>query len=191
MKPSPIGSRLLSLYAISFCCLVPAVLLITGLAQGTVSISLALGNLGYSLAIGYYGVRVFAGDYSATKEFAILVALNYLGLTVANAWYINDFPEGSRAAQMAVPRMIRGVLFACVYIWYYLIRKRTAFGFMAATGSASPPTLGEQSTVNHGNSLAKSQLPVKASVSTYCTACKRPVEIDKFESRCPLCGWPI
>ncbi len=54
-----------------------------------------------------------------TKTFGLLVAVNYLGLTATNALNFNDFPEGSRAAQMAVSRMVREVLFASVYIWYY------------------------------------------------------------------------
>jgi hypothetical protein len=88
-----------------------------------------LGNILIASAIVYFGIRVFAGDFTATKLFAILVALSYLGLTVTNLWHFNDYPSETRAAQMAVPRMIRGLLFAAVYIWYYLMRPRTAQGF--------------------------------------------------------------
>ena len=139
MKPSPIGSKLLSIYAILFAGIAPGALVTTALVNGVVSLPYALGNVGLSVAIVYFGVRVFAGDYSATKMFAILVALNYVGLSVANAWNINDFPADSRAAQMAIPRMIRGVLFASVYVWYYLIRKKTAIGFMSPAGSSPQP----------------------------------------------------
>ena len=195
MKPSPIGSKLLSVYAILFAGFVPAALVTTAFVNGVVSLPLALGYIALGVAIVFFGVRVFAGDYSATKVFAILVVLNYLGLTAVNAWNISNVPEDNRAAQMAVPRMIRGmirgVLFASVYIWYYLIRKQTALGFVAATGSAIQPTMGKQLAANNGNSFAQPDLPAETSVSAYCTACKKSVEIDKFDSRCPLCGWPI
>lgn len=185
------GSKLLSIYAILFSGIAPAVLITTAIVNGIVWFPFALGNIGLSIAIVYFGVRVFMGDYSATKVFAILVALNYLGLTATNAWNMSDFPDDSRAAQMAIPRMIRGVLFAAVYIWYYLIRKQTAFGFAAASESAAHPTEGEQLTTNKGNSLVRSDLRGKTSVSGYCSACKKSVEIDEADGRCPLCGWPI
>ncbi len=140
MKASPIGSKLLSIYAILFAGIAPCALVTTALVNGVISLPYALGNVGLSVAIVYFGVRVFAGDYSATKMFGILVALNYVGLTVTNAWNINDFPADSRAEQMAIPRMIRGVLFALVYVWYYVIRTKTAIGFMSAAGSSPQPT---------------------------------------------------
>jgi hypothetical protein len=148
MTPSPIGSKLLSIYAILFAGFAPGALLATAAVNGVVSIPYALGNIGFSLGIVYFGVRVFAGDYSATKMFAILVALNYLGLTATNLWNINDFPADSRAAQMAIPRMIRGVLFASLYIWYYLVRKQTALGFLAVSGTGMQPTTGDNPLPN-------------------------------------------
>lgn len=129
MKPSPIGSRILSVYAILFAGLAPAALMVTAVVNGVRSLLFAAGNIAMSAAIVYYGIRVFAGDYSVARKFALLVAISYLGLTVANAWNLNDFPDDSRAAQMAVSRMIRGVLFASVYIWYYWLRKKTVEGF--------------------------------------------------------------
>ena len=139
MNPSPIGSKLLSIYAILFAGLAPGALLMIAAVNGAVSLPYALGSFGWCVSIVYFGVRVLTGDYSATRQFAILVALSYLGLTAANAWNINDFPAESRAAQMAIPRMIRGVLFAGVYIWYYLIRKKTPLGFKCATGGHIGP----------------------------------------------------
>lgn len=134
MKPSPIGSKLLSAYAILFAGIAPAALVAIALVNGVVSVPSAIGNILLAAAIVFYGVRVFAGDYSATKIFGILVALNYLGLAATNLWNFSEYPDDSRAAQMAVPRMFRGVLFASVYLWYYLIRKRTVYGF-ASSGS--------------------------------------------------------
>jgi hypothetical protein len=39
---------------------------------------------------------------------------------------------------MAIPRMIRGVLFGSFYGWYYLIRRKTRAGF----GTDQPAHLG-------------------------------------------------
>lgn len=133
MKPSPVGSKLLSIYAIVFAGVVPGALLVTATVNGVISLPYAFGNIALRIAIIYFGVRVFLGDYSATIAFALLVALNYLGLTTINVWSMNDLPPDSRATQMAIPRMIRGVLFASVYIWYYLLRTRTALGFVSVS----------------------------------------------------------
>jgi hypothetical protein len=130
MKPSPIGSKLLSAYGIVFAGLMPAGLAAFGLAHGIGS--LLLLNVILGLAVAYFGARVFAGDYRAVKLFAALVILNYLGLTASNIMNFDDFPEGSRAQAMAIPRMIRGVIFASVYAWYYLLRRKTAEGFTSA-----------------------------------------------------------
>jgi hypothetical protein len=130
MKPSPLGSRILSGYAIVFAALVPVAFAVVGLISG-VGLHLAV-NVVLGVAIAYLGARVFAGDYTAVKAFAILVILHYLGLTLTNAWNFDEFPVGSRAKQMAVSRMVRGVLFAGVYAWYYLIRRKTAEGFNPA-----------------------------------------------------------
>lgn len=125
MKPSPIGSKLLSGYAILLSGLAPAVVAIIGLRHG-IGLHL-LGNVLLGVAIIYFGVRVFMGEYSAVRVFTALVILHYLGITATNLWNYNDFPPESRAAQMAVPRMIRGILFAGIYAWYYLLRKEASF----------------------------------------------------------------
>jgi hypothetical protein len=129
MQPSPLGSKLLSGYAIIFSALVPVALATVGLFHG-IGMHL-LANIALGIAILYFGIRVFAGDYAAVKVFAALVILHYLGITATNMWNFDDFPAGSRAAQMAIPRMIRGVLFAGVYAWYFLLRRKTAEGFTA------------------------------------------------------------
>jgi hypothetical protein len=127
MKPSPLGSKLLSGYAILFAGLAPMALAIIGLTHG-VGFFLLL-NVLLGAAIVYFGVRVFVGDYAFVKIFAVLVILHYLGLMATNLWNVNEFPVDSRAAKMAIPRMIRGVLFAGVFAWYYLFRCRTAARF--------------------------------------------------------------
>ena len=121
MKPSPIGSKILSGYAILFTGLAPVGIAIVGLLH-EVNVFL-LSNVAIGVAITYFGVRVFMGDYSAVKFFTILVILHYLSITATNIWNYSDFPHESRAAKMAVPRMIRGIFFAGIYAWYYLIRK--------------------------------------------------------------------
>lgn len=103
---------------------------VVGLANG-INQSL-LANVVLGLVIAYYGIRVFRGDYSATKVFAVLVAVYYLGMSATNLWFASEFPPESRAAQMAVPRTERGVLFAVIYVWYYLFRSKTAHGFCEA-----------------------------------------------------------
>jgi hypothetical protein len=127
MKPSPIGSKLLSGYAILFAGVAPAGLATVGFING-MGIHL-IANMVLSTVIVYFGVRVFVGDYSAVRVFATLVVLYYLGITAANAWNYSDFPADSRAAQMAIPRMLRGVIFASLYAWYYLFRRKTVEGF--------------------------------------------------------------
>ena len=61
--------------------------------------------------------------------FAILVMIHYFGITATNLWNYDSFPAGSRAHEMAIPRMIRGALFGSVYCWYYLLRTKTREGF--------------------------------------------------------------
>ena len=130
MKPSPLGSKLLSGYAILFAGLAPAGAAIVGLSHG-VGMHL-LANVVLGVAIVSFGARVFAGDYRAVRAFAGLAILHYLGITAINIWNYNDFPADSRAAQMAVPRMIRGVIFAGIYAWYYLLRRKTSFSETAS-----------------------------------------------------------
>jgi hypothetical protein len=127
MRPSPIGSKLLSAYAILFAGLAPMGLAIVAISHGLGP--RLLGNVVLGAAIVYLGIRVFAGHYSSVRVFAILVILHYLAITATNLWNLDDFPAGSRAARMAVPRMLRGVVFAGVYAWYYLLRGKTAEGF--------------------------------------------------------------
>jgi hypothetical protein len=127
MKPSPLGSKLLSAYAVLFAGLAPAGIAIVGLIHG-IGLPL-LYNAVLGAAIVYFGIRVFLGDYSAVRIFAILVIIHYLGIIATNLWNSGNFPDESRAAQMAVPRMIRGVLFAGVFSWYFLFRRKTVVGF--------------------------------------------------------------
>lgn len=60
MKPSPIGSKLLSGYAILFAGLAPAGLAIVALTNG-MGVH-PLGNVALGIAVIYFGVRVFIGD---------------------------------------------------------------------------------------------------------------------------------
>src|SRR5690606_4536958 len=137
MKPSPLGSRLLSGYAILFAGLAPVILATIGLIHGAGIHLLANAMLGS--VIIYFGARVFLGDYSVVKVFAIFVILHYLGITASNLWNYNHFPLESRAAQMAVPRMIRGALFAIAYAWYFLFRQKTAQRFGRTEDHQLPP----------------------------------------------------
>ena len=130
MQPSPIGSKLLSAYGILFVGIAPLMLSIVGFING--AIELSIHNILLASAVIYFGARVFVGHRPSTRWFAVLVALHYFGLIATNFWYGDEFPPESRAAAMAVPRMIRGLLFGALYLWYYLIRKRTANGFQFA-----------------------------------------------------------
>lgn len=127
MRTSPLGSKLLSLYAIVFAGLAPAVLASFALVRG-LGIFL-VGNIVFGGVIVFYGIRVFLGDARAVKVFGVLVMLHYFGVTLTNVLNYGDFPVDSRAHEMAVPRMIRGVLFGAFYAWYYLLRKKTRDGF--------------------------------------------------------------
>ncbi|XZE36075.1 hypothetical protein SH501x_001629 [Pirellulaceae bacterium SH501] len=138
MKPSPIGSKILSAYAILFAGLAPAAIMVTAVVNGVATLPYSIGVISLSVGIVYYGVRVFTGDYAAARIFGLLVAVSYLGLALSNALNFRDFPEGSRAAQMAVSRMIRGVLFAAVYVWYYWLRDSTVNGF-SSQGTVDAP----------------------------------------------------
>ena len=140
MKPSPIGSKLLSGYAILFAGIAPMALVAFALVSRIdLFLPSAIGNIALGVGVVYFGGRVFVGDYSATKIFAVLVAVHYFGLTATNLWNVNEYPTDSRAAQMAVPRMIRGLLFASLYVWYYLIRRRTTDGFSRESGEGHSP----------------------------------------------------
>jgi hypothetical protein len=127
MKPSPLGSKLLSGYAVIFVGIAPLVFATIGFAHG--AIELPIANVLLALGVIMFGVRVFLGNWSAVTIFAVLVALHYFGLAATNYWYADAYPPGSRAAAMAMPRMIRGLMFGSVYLWYFLIRKRTRAGF--------------------------------------------------------------
>jgi len=127
MKPSPIGSKLLSVYGAIFAGLAPLTLACIGLFHGMGL--LLVYNVLLAATIVYFAVRVFLGDARAVYPFATLVMLHYFGVTLSNLVNQGNFPDGSRAAQMAVPRMIRGVLFGGVYAWYYLLRPKTRQGF--------------------------------------------------------------
>lgn len=127
MKASPIGSKILSGYAVLFAGVLPAVMGVLALCYGMGLIfaqNVILGG-----AIAYFAVRVFLGDRRALKPFAVLVVIHYFGVTLSNIWNYDSFPVDSRAYQMAVPRMVRGVLFGSFYAWYFLLRRKTKEGF--------------------------------------------------------------
>lgn len=127
MKPSPIGSRILSAYAAVFCGIFPALIGAIALVKGIDLIfaqNVILGG-----AIVYFAVRVFRGDRRAVIALAVLVMIHYYGITLTNLWNQDSFQVGSRAHTMAIPRMIRGVLFGSFYGWYYLLRRKTKEGF--------------------------------------------------------------
>ena len=116
--PDSIWPKVLSGYAILFAGLAPAAIATIGLVNGALSLQ-AVGNVVLGAAIVYSGTRVFSGDHSQAKVFGLLVGLSYFGLAFGNFWYWNDFPAESRAARMALPRMIRGILFGSVYVGYF------------------------------------------------------------------------
>ena len=110
--------KILSGYAILFAGVAPAGLALVGLVSGALPLH-AVGNVVLGAAIVYFGVRVFSGDHSQAELFGLLVGISYWGLTFINFWNWGDFPPESRAAKMALPRMIRGVLFGTVYVVYF------------------------------------------------------------------------
>lgn len=127
MKSSPTGSKILSGYAVLFAGLAPIGLAVTAMANGF-GLQFAASIL-LSAGIVVYGVRVFLGEAKYIRIFAIFVMLHYFGVTLANLISYDSYPLDTRAYQMAIPRMIRGVLFGSCYGWYYIIRKRTRNGF--------------------------------------------------------------
>jgi hypothetical protein len=138
MNPSPLGSKFLSAYAILFAGFGPAGIAAVGLFHGIGFHFIA--NVVLGLAIVFLGIRVFVGNYFAVKPFAILVIVHYLGMTAVNLWNNNDLPAESRAEQMAIPRMLRGVLF-CRYLRVVLLaseqdRPRVRSGYDDADGAS-------------------------------------------------------
>lgn len=123
IKRSPIGSKLLSLYGIIFAGILPLIAAIFLIAK--TGAYLAFIAIPLTLAIIYFGLQVFAGRKTSIKPFAILVILYYLGVSYTNFSNRDNYPEGSHAAKMTTPRAVRGVLFAGVFAWYYLVRSRT------------------------------------------------------------------
>lgn len=122
-KESPIGSKILSVYAILFAGLLPAVAACIAVLRG-LSIYFIF-NIIFASVIVFIGIKVFLGESKYLKIFAILVMIHYFGIAFSNIREYDLFPKDSRAFKMAAPRMIRGVLFACFYGWYYLLRKKT------------------------------------------------------------------
>jgi|GEM_PF-6919288 len=133
MQPSPIGSKILSGYAVLMIGISWNFLAICAVYQG--EIYTAILTVALCFAIAYYGARVFLGDYSSVRTFMALVIIYYLGVAADNFVNMDTYPADSRAAKMAVPRIIRGFLFAGVYLWYYQIRAETAKGFLQSDSS--------------------------------------------------------
>jgi hypothetical protein len=123
MKPSPIGSKILSGYGIVFAGILPLIaaaflLIKTGALFALIPIPL-------SAAVIYFGIRVFAGHKQSIRIFAVLVMMHYLGVAYTNYSNRDSFPSGSYTKKMTTPRIIRGFLFSGVFCWYYLLRQRT------------------------------------------------------------------
>jgi hypothetical protein len=133
MKPSPVGSKILSAYAVLFVGLAPIALSVTAIANGLGLQSAA--SLTLSASVVFYGIHVFRGEVRYIRVFAILVMLHYFGVSLANILNYSSYPEDTRAFQMAIPRIIRGVLFASFYGWYYFLRKKTRNGFTDYQGA--------------------------------------------------------
>ncbi len=129
MRKSPIGSRVLSAYAVLFAGLAPLALLLTAFANG-IAIRL-IPTMTLALMLTYFGVRVFLGHTRYIVPFALAVIVHYLGISIGNILNYDSYPADSRAYQMAIPRVVRGILFAGVYCWYFLLRKKTRDAFQA------------------------------------------------------------
>jgi hypothetical protein len=123
MNKSPTGSKLLSVYGIIFAGVLPLIAAIFLIAKA--GFYLALITIPLSSAIIYFGIQVFSGRKRSIKIFAILVMLHYLGVSYTNFSNRDNYPKGSHAATMTTPRIIRGVFFAGLFGWYYLLRTRT------------------------------------------------------------------
>ncbi len=123
MKKSPIGSKILSIYGIIFAGILPLIAAIFLIIK--VGFYPALIAIPLTSAIIYFGLQVFCGRKGSIKTFAVLVILYYLGVSYTNFSNRDNYPEDSHAAKMTTPRIIRGVFFAGLFAWYYLVRART------------------------------------------------------------------
>lgn len=135
MLPSPLASRILSGYAIVFGGLMPAFLTLWVVQLGLGL--LLLTNLILASSIVYHGARVLFGDRRYIQTFGYLIVAHYVLLAFTNLTL--EAPEGTYAARMAGPRVVRNLIYAAVFGWYYLLREKTSAGFV------DPPSPTDQS----------------------------------------------
>jgi|SRR5687767_10814215 len=120
-SPRPIGVWILTVYALIFAGGAPVfasiLLLISGnFAANVVSV---LFSLPLSIAIVFSSIGAWQGKERARKSLLIFVTLHYAFIGLNNYLAISSglFPDDMQPQLWA--RVIRGVLYPAVYIWYF------------------------------------------------------------------------
>ena len=117
----PLGVWFLTIYAAIFAGISPLVLSVGMLGSGglgTNSVILIISML-LNASIIYYSFRTWQGNDRARKTFMILVTMNYLLIAVNNISFLLSGQLTSDDQTILFGRILRGVLYPAIYIWYF------------------------------------------------------------------------
>ena len=131
----PLGVWVLTIYAGLFVGIIPILVIIFFGASSELGLGLFI-SIPFYIAVMVLAFKTWrGGDRKALNYFLVLVTLNYVLVGINNLIYLisNDIPAEDATRLMG--RIIRGVLYPAVYIWYF--RKESTLEFFQI-GSSNP-----------------------------------------------------
>ncbi len=117
----PPGVWILTVYAILLVGIAPLLLslflLVSGNSAGNI-VSILL-SLPLSIGIIISAIGVWQGKENARKSLLVLVTLHYVLIAINNSLLINSGQVSDEAQTQLWGRVIRGLLYPAIYIWYF------------------------------------------------------------------------
>ena len=122
----PRGVWLLTIYALSFAGVLPAGLVLFVMVGGGVD-SAAVYSLLIAVGVILTAIGAWQGQNRARLGLMVFVTLFYVGVGLNNllALWLGSVPEAEQTRVLG--RVLRGVLFPALYIWYFTRPATTAF----------------------------------------------------------------
>ena len=119
--PRPIGVWILTVYAILLAGIAPLLLSIFLLVSGNTAgngISIFL-SLPLSIGIIISAIGAWQGKERARKSLLVLITLHYVLIGINNYLMLNSGQVPEETQTQLWGRVIRGILYPAIYIWYF------------------------------------------------------------------------
>ena len=123
MSHLTVWGKILLFYAMIFAGVVPLFAALFAIFQfGALE---AIGAIPINLAVSIFSMLVILKGRAFFIPFGFSVMLHYYGITSTNIFYFNDLMVAGVDETRAIGRILRGILFGSVYLWYFVFRTKT------------------------------------------------------------------